>query len=429
MVVYGQGNYTLALANLANPPSSLPNHIAQFGFLAAKAIVKKSDTSLTELLDAYETAFTPSGASVHNELSGLQGGQADEYYHLTATEDGYYTGANAQSVLTTASPEFDGVSLNGAISVNQTEIVGSDGEVNASVIEDKFLRNDASDTMSGTLTATGFSGSGASLTALNATQLTSGTVPDARLTGEYTVTTLNTTDLVATNLEGNLDGTGFEIKATTFNAVGSVYQINGTDINTGGTLSNVGYLDQNNTFTGEITTTTLNVEYINDGNIVGQIIAYAGATTNIPTRYLNCDGTSYVTSNYTALYAVIGYTYGGSGANFNVPNLQGIFMRGAGSQTINTRSKGGGSLGDTNEDTTQGHRHDGKSVGGNSTSVIYPIGATSVGYSVAASAANSGALDAPNIVRDPKDDGTNGTPRTGTTTEPSSLDVNYIIKY
>ena len=39
---------------------------------------------------------------------------------------------------------------------------------------------------SGTVTGTTFSGSGASLTALNATQLTSGTVPDARLSGSYT---------------------------------------------------------------------------------------------------------------------------------------------------------------------------------------------------------------------------------------------------
>lgn len=41
-------------------------------------------------------------------------------------------------------------------------------------------------TLSGALTATSFSGVGTSLTALNATNLTTGTLPDARLTGSYT---------------------------------------------------------------------------------------------------------------------------------------------------------------------------------------------------------------------------------------------------
>ena len=43
---------------------------------------------------------------LHNSLGGLQGGQADEYYHLTAAEHGYVSGVNAQSVLKTASPYF-----------------------------------------------------------------------------------------------------------------------------------------------------------------------------------------------------------------------------------------------------------------------------------------------------------------------------------
>jgi microcystin-dependent protein len=34
-----------------------------------------------------------------------------------------------------------------------------------------------------------------------------------------------------------------------------------------------------------------------------------------------CDGTSYPTTFYPSLFALIGYNYGGSGDNFNVPNL------------------------------------------------------------------------------------------------------------
>ena len=51
----------------------------------------------------------------------------------------------------------------------------------------KIVQRDGSGNFSaGTITATGFSGSGLSLTALNASNLGSGTVPDARISGSYT---------------------------------------------------------------------------------------------------------------------------------------------------------------------------------------------------------------------------------------------------
>ena len=43
------------------------------------------------------------------------------------------------------------------------------------------------------------------------------------------------------------------------------------------------------------------------------------ASTVVPAGYLACDGTSYAVATYPALFAAIGYVYGGSGANFNVP--------------------------------------------------------------------------------------------------------------
>jgi microcystin-dependent protein len=44
------------------------------------------------------------------------------------------------------------------------------------------------------------------------------------------------------------------------------------------------------------------------------------ATTTAPSGYLLCDGSSVSTSTYAALFAVVGYTFGGSGGSFNVPN-------------------------------------------------------------------------------------------------------------
>lgn len=62
--------------------------------------------------------------------------------------------------------------------------------------------------------------------------------------------------------------------------------------------------------------------------IVGEIIDYAGATP--PLGWLLCDGNAYPTAGYPALFAVIGYAYGGSGANFCVPDLRGRSSIGAG---------------------------------------------------------------------------------------------------
>jgi microcystin-dependent protein len=44
-------------------------------------------------------------------------------------------------------------------------------------------------------------------------------------------------------------------------------------------------------------------------------------STVIPSGFLECNGASVSTSTYAALFAVVGYTYGGSGASFNLPDL------------------------------------------------------------------------------------------------------------
>ena len=60
-------------------------------------------------------------------------------------------------------------------------------------------------------------------------------------------------------------------------------------------------------------------------NIAGIINAYAGSTA--PDGYLMCDGSAVSRTNYAALFAAIGTTYGaGDGSTtFNVPNLSGRF--------------------------------------------------------------------------------------------------------
>lgn len=60
----------------------------------------------------------------------------------------------------------------------------------------------------------------------------------------------------------------------------------------------------------------------------GCIQMYAGTTP--PVGFLLCDGAQYSTTTYASLFSVIGYLYGGSGAVFNVPNMNGRSPIGAG---------------------------------------------------------------------------------------------------
>jgi len=85
-VVYGQGSYTESEAREAEIPSNMPAEVIQTGILIAKIIVKKSETNLFTIIYPWETLITGSVASEHNGLGGLQGGTAEEYYHLTAAE-------------------------------------------------------------------------------------------------------------------------------------------------------------------------------------------------------------------------------------------------------------------------------------------------------------------------------------------------------
>jgi microcystin-dependent protein len=53
----------------------------------------------------------------------------------------------------------------------------------------------------------------------------------------------------------------------------------------------------------------------------GVVMPYAGATA--PTGFYLCDGSAKNTTTDAALFAIIGYTFGGSGTSFNLPDLRG----------------------------------------------------------------------------------------------------------
>jgi len=63
-----------------------------------------------------------------------------------------------------------------------------------------------------------------------------------------------------------------------------------------------------------------------EGTPAGVVIYHAANTP--PTGFIKANGASLSTTTYADLFAVIGYTFGGSGGSFSVPDLRGEFMRG-----------------------------------------------------------------------------------------------------
>jgi hypothetical protein len=104
--VFGQvGNYTLAEAQAAQPPASIPGVLSAYGTLIGKVIILRNATNFAEIQSAFTNRFTGAGTIVHNDTSGLQGGQAGEYYHLTAAE---YAGTGTGVFVRAHSPTLSG---------------------------------------------------------------------------------------------------------------------------------------------------------------------------------------------------------------------------------------------------------------------------------------------------------------------------------
>lgn len=88
----------------------------------------------------------------------------------------------------------------------------------------------------------------------------------------------------------------------------------------------------------------------------GAIFAFPSAS--IPDGYLPCEGQELSTSQFPKLYSVIGNTFGGNKKVFNLPDLQGQFIRGLDRDgNIDCDSENIRDLGSIQEDSFQGHGH------------------------------------------------------------------------
>lgn len=175
-----------------------------------------------------------------------------------------------------------------------------------------------------------------------------------------------------------------------------------------------------------IVPTANGIGFVVNGTLVEEITIAGNSTvpagtmlisgqSGTPSGFLLCNGQSYSTTTYSNLFSAIGYTFGGAGASFNVPDLVGAVPRGAGTSSGYTQNVTV-TLGAKSNDQFQSHIHQ-----------------TFCAYSPASDTANAAVYPtAFNYTRDsgtPVTDGTNGTPRIGNETRPKSIGVNFFIKF
>jgi len=120
---------------------------------------------------------------------------------------------------------------------------------------------------------------------------------------------------------------------------------------------------------------------VNDVFPAGVVLPYGGTTA--PTGWLLCNtATPVAITSYPRLYAAIGNTYNGGATpgdgitTFNIPNLAGVFPRGAGSQTISSLTYTG-VIGSRSNDTT---KKNGLTATAASSSVTGTVGGSDGGH-------------------------------------------------
>lgn len=128
---------------------------------------------------------------------------------------------------------------------------------------------------------------------------------------------------------------------------------------------------------------------------IGAMFAFP-STATVPNAafYLECTGQSLSTTTYASLFAVLGYTYGGSGSSFNLPNVTGD--TGLVGATSNIIISGGPSASTSNTSTVDLPQHN----HGYTTSIGSKTGKTTVGnkegYPTAATTITGGSLNGSN---------------------------------
>ena len=164
--------------------------------------------------------------------------------------------------------------------------------------------------------------------------------------------------------------------------------------------------------------------YVDQVLPAGCIMPYAG--TAAPTSWLACEGQAVSQTTYATLFAAIGTTWdiGGEGAgNFRLPDLRGMFLRGAGTNATGSSSGAVGQpVSDYAADTYLNHSHAVTDPGH-----VHSYTAVNAGSSVPAS---GGSFNVSGINTGSSTTGltVNTSTTGGTETKPKNYGVLYIIK-
>jgi hypothetical protein len=123
------------------------------------------------------------------------------------------------------------------------------------------------------------------------------------------------------------ENTTVDLNENILNSISSVQYVNDETLNINNDITDINNTltslqNQINDINNEIT--TLSNEIV---RTTGSI--FISFSTTAPAYSLLCDGSSYLVADYQNLFNVIGYSYGGSGISFSVPNMESKFLLGA----------------------------------------------------------------------------------------------------
>ena len=103
-IVLGNGNYTLSQAEASQRPPR-PSVLDAFYVLCGRIISQNGATAATVIESVSNVSFNQAAVSVHNDLSGLQGGTTGEYYHMTSAQ---HTALGVASSIAAGTPASGG---------------------------------------------------------------------------------------------------------------------------------------------------------------------------------------------------------------------------------------------------------------------------------------------------------------------------------